>query len=167
MGQQKDGAEYGPELKGQSGCATMKKTAREVAEDMRLKEGTLRLGNVKMDYIAFGNGTKPLVMIQGLNTRGIKGAGASLAWMYRIFASDYRVYLFDRRAVLPESITVRELAADVAMAMDALQLTDAHVLGVSQGGMMAQYLAIDRPDTHDGAESFSEIGGGYGGKNVL
>ena len=113
---------------------------------MGVREGTLHLGAAEMDYIVFGRGTKPLIMIQGLNTRGIKGAGISLAWMYRIFAADYRVYLFDRRAVLPESVTIRELAADVAMAMDALHLTDAHVLGVSQGGMIAQYLAIDRPD---------------------
>ena len=46
-----------------------------------LKEGKIDLGYTKFDYIAFGNGTKPLIMIQGLNTRGIKGAGASLALM--------------------------------------------------------------------------------------
>jgi len=30
--------------------------------------------------------------------------------------------------------------------MDALQLENADIFGVSQGGMIAQYLAIDRPD---------------------
>ena len=85
-------------------------------------------------------------MIQGLNTRGLKGAGVSLAWMYRIFAKDYRVFLFDRRAEVTSGFTVRDMAADVAAAMDALHLTDADILGVSQGGMIAQHLAIDRPD---------------------
>ncbi|MBR4291162.1 MAG: alpha/beta hydrolase [Oscillospiraceae bacterium] len=99
-----------------------------------------------MNYITFGTGTKPLVMIQGLNTRSIKGAGASLAFMYRIFAKDYRVYLFDRREDIGESITVRELAQDIAEAMDALGITNADIFGVSQGGMIAQYLAIDRPE---------------------
>ena len=109
-------------------------------------EGRLILENLQMDYITFGKGTKPLVMIQGLNTRGIRGAGASLAWMYRIFARDHKVYLFDRRAEIHDGITVRELAADTAAAMDALEIKNANILGVSQGGMIAQYLAIDRPD---------------------
>ena len=110
------------------------------------KEQTLTIGNVQMDYITFGNGTKPLIMIQGLNTNGIKGAAVLLSFMYRIFAKEYKVYLFDRRKNLPENITVRELAADIALAMDTLGLKKADVFGVSQGGMIAQYLAIDRPD---------------------
>ncbi len=110
------------------------------------KELKLNLQDMQLDYITFGNGTKPLVMIQGLNTRGIKGAALSLAYMYRIFAKDYKVYLFDRRPVVQEGITVRDLALDIAMAMDLLGITSADVFGVSQGGMIAQYLAIDRPD---------------------
>ena len=110
------------------------------------KELKLNVQGMQLDYITFGNGTKPLVMIQGLNTRGIKGAALALAYMYHIFAKDYKVYLFDRRPVVQEGITVRDLALDIAMAMDVLGITGADVLGVSQGGMIAQYLAIDRPD---------------------
>ena len=110
------------------------------------KELKLNILNMSFDYITFGNGTKPLVMIQGLNTRGIKGAAQSLAYMYRIFAKDYKVYLFDRRPIVKEGITVRDLAMDIAMAMDELGIKNADVFGVSQGGMIAQYLAIDRPD---------------------
>lgn len=109
-------------------------------------EYKLRLHRLQMDYITFGKGTKPLVMIQGLNTRGIRGTGIPLALMYRIFAKDYKVYLFDRRADVWKGITVRDLAADMATAMDALNIKNADVFGVSQGGMIAQYLAIDRPD---------------------
>lgn len=110
------------------------------------KELQLQMGDVEMDYITFGKGPKPLIMIQGLNTNGIKGMASALAFMYRIFAKEYKVYLFDRRKNLPENVTVRELAADVALAMDTLGLKNADIFGVSQGGMMAQYLAIDRPD---------------------
>lgn len=112
----------------------------------KLKEFKLELPHTQIDCIAFGSGTRPLVMIQGLNTRGIKGAGASLAWMYRIFVKDYRVYFFDRRAEVSDGFSVRDMAADVAAAMDKLQLRAADVLGVSQGGMIAQHLAIERPD---------------------
>lgn len=109
-------------------------------------ESKLDVQNMLFDYITFGTGTKPLVMIQGLNTRGIKGAALSLAYMYRVFAKDYRVYLFDRRPIVQEGITVRDMAADIAAAMDILGITNADVFGVSQGGMIAQYLAMDRPD---------------------
>lgn len=110
------------------------------------KEQKLILSNMQIDYISFGKGTKPLIMIQGLNTRGIKGASALLAYMYRIFAEEYKVYLFDRRPELFDGITVRDFASDIAAAMDALGIINADVIGVSQGGMIAQYLAIDRPD---------------------
>ena len=110
------------------------------------KEHVLTLGNVHMNYITFGTGTKHLVMIQGLNTRSIKGKAFLLACMYRIFAKDYTVYLFDRRDEIYKEITVRELALDIAAAMDALGIKKADIVGVSQGGMIAQYLAIDRPD---------------------
>ena len=89
------------------------------------KELKLNLHDMEFDYITFGCGTKPLVMIQGLNTRGIQGAAMSLAYMYRIFAKDYKVYLFDRRPVVHEGITVRDMALDIAAAMDALNLKNA------------------------------------------
>ena len=111
-----------------------------------VKEKKLALQNMQIDYISFGKGKKNLIMIQGLNTRGIKGAGLSLAFMYRIFARDYKVFLFDRRPDVTENITVQDMAADIAVALDALKITKADVFGVSQGGMIAQYLALDRPD---------------------
>ena len=110
------------------------------------KQHKLNINNLQMDYITFGKGTKPLIMIQGLNTRGIKGAADSLAYMYRVFVNDHKVYLFDRRSDISEDITVRDLASDIAMAMDVLGVANADIFGVSQGGMIAQYLAIDRPD---------------------
>ncbi len=110
------------------------------------KEQVLNIQDTQMNYITFGNGEKSLIMIQGLSTRSIKGASLSLSYMYRIFAKDYKVYLFDRRENIGENITVRELASDIAMAMDFLGIQSADIFGVSQGGMIAQYLAIDRLD---------------------
>lgn len=111
-----------------------------------VKEYKLNISDTQIDYIKFGTGKKTLIMIQGLNTRDIKGAGLSLAFMYRIFTKDYTVYLFDRRPDVWERITVRDFAKDIAIAMDELKLKNADIFGVSQGGMIAQYLAIDRPD---------------------
>ena len=110
------------------------------------KQLTLTIENTINDYISFGTGTKNLIMIQGLNTNGISGSAIALATMYRMFAKDYKVYLFDRRRDISDNITVRELASHIAEAMDALDIRTADIFGVSQGGMIAQYLAIDRPD---------------------
>lgn len=111
-----------------------------------VKEDKIKILDTEIDYITFGTGKKNLIMIQGLNTRGIKGAGLGLAFMYRTFAKDYTVYLFDRRPDVWEGITVRDFARDIAEAMDKLNIKNADIMGVSQGGMIAQYLAIDRPD---------------------
>ena len=110
------------------------------------KEHKLFLQDVQMDYITFGNGTKPLILIQGLSTRNIKGSSLLVAYMYRIFAKDYRVHMFDRRQNVFEGITVNDMALDIANAMDNLGIKNASVFGISQGGMIAQCLAINRPD---------------------
>ncbi len=113
---------------------------------MAVREFVLKTKGMEMDCITFGRGSRPLVMLQGLNTHGIRGAGVSLALMYRIFAREYRVYLFDRRKELAQNITMEDLAMDAAAAMDALGIRNADLIGVSQGGMMAQVLAARRPD---------------------
>lgn len=110
------------------------------------KELKLTVKGMTFDYIRFGKGARTLIMIQGLNTRGIKGSALPLAYMYRIFAKEYTVYLFDRRPDVKAGITVRDMADDIAAAMDELGLKNADVFGCSQGGMIAQYLAIDRHD---------------------
>ena len=112
----------------------------------KIKEGSLKIDNTTMDYVAFGRGTKPLVIIPGLSLNRVKGAGLSLAYMYRIFAKDYRVYVFDRKEMISETYTIKEIAKDTAYAMNELGISKACVFGVSQGGMIAQYLAIDFPE---------------------
>ncbi len=81
------------------------------------KEGKLNIKNASFDYIQFGTGKKTLLMIQGLSTNGIKGASLSLAYMYRMFAKEYTVYLFDRRDEVYDGITVKDFALDIAEKM--------------------------------------------------
>lgn len=109
--------------------------------------GTVKTADAEMDYIAFGYGSKPLIMLPGLGDglRTVKGTAIPLAFMYRQYAKDYRVYLFSRRKVMPQGFTTRDMAKDVYEAMQALDIVPAHIVGVSQGGMIAQYLAIDYP----------------------
>lgn len=109
------------------------------------KNSTVTMNHTKMDYITFGTGSKTLVVLPGLSTRGVRGLALPVAYLYRIFAKEYKVYVFDRVADIPKDYTIRDLAADTAQAMELLGLSAADVVGVSQGGMMAQYLAIEYP----------------------
>ena len=111
-----------------------------------LKESTISLDTGTVDYAVFGNGNKPFVIIPGLSLRDVKGAGAGLAMMYRLFAKEYRVYVIDKNSHIPEGCTVADLAEDTAAAMLVLGITDACVMGVSLGGMIVQELAIRHPE---------------------
>lgn len=112
------------------------------------KNGTIAIDNTNMDYIVFGNGKKNLLMIPGLGDglKTAKGMAIPFALMYRRLAKDYRVYVFSRRNDLPQGFTTRDMAKDVAFALQKLGVNKLSVVGVSQGGMIAQYLALDFPD---------------------
>lgn len=111
-----------------------------------LKESTISLDTGTVDYAVFGRGDKPFVIIPGLSLRDVRGAGAGLAMMYRMFAKEYRVYVIDKKSNIPEGCTAADLAEDTAAAIRMLGLTDACVMGVSLGGMIAQELAIRHPE---------------------
>lgn len=112
------------------------------------KNGTVRIGDSDMDYISFGNGNKILIMLPGLGDglSTVKGTALAFSMAYRVYAKKYKVYVFSRKNDLPKGYTTRKMAADQAQAMRALGITKAYILGISQGGMIAQYLAIDFPD---------------------
>ena len=111
------------------------------------KNGSITLGEAAMDYICFGNGERVLVMLPGLGDglRTVKGTALPMAVMYRLFAKDFTVYAFSRKEPMPMGYTTREMAGDVAAAMEALGIEKADVFGVSMGGMIAQHLVIDYP----------------------
>ncbi len=101
----------------------------------------------EMDYVVFGNGETPLVMIPGLSDglKTVKGQGFTLASYYKEYAKDFKVYIFSRKNQLQESYTTRDMARDQKAAMDILGLKEVYLMGISQGGMISQYIAIDYP----------------------
>lgn len=110
-----------------------------------VKRHVVEIGDTEMDYITFGEGTKPLVLIPGLSFKTVKKFAEPFALMYRIFAKDYMVYAFDRKREIPLGYTIKDMADDLAHAMETIGIEGADVMGVSQGGMIAQYLAIGHP----------------------
>ena len=116
-----------------------------------VKNRSVKIGNTDMYYAAFGRGPKKLIALPGLSDglATVNGKALVLSAPYKKFLKDYTVYMFSRKNDMPEGYTIRQMAADQAEAMKILGIDKAHVMGVSQGGMIAQYLAIDYPELID------------------
>lgn len=112
------------------------------------KNETLNIAETTMDYIRFGTGDRVLIMLPGLgdSLRSVKGTALPMALMYRIFTKKFTVYAFSRKFAQPVGYSTRDMARDVAEAMEQLNIEKADVFGVSMGGMIAQHLAIDYPE---------------------
>ena len=115
------------------------------------KNGCLKIDNTDMDYISFGKGKKNLIMIPGLGDglTTVKGTAIPFSIMYRQFAKDYKVYVFSRKNQLSEGYSTIDMARDLMKVMRKLGIQKAHIMGISQGGMIAQHLAIRYPETVD------------------
>lgn len=112
------------------------------------KGKTLYFNDKNMDYVTFGKGQQPLVIIPGLGDglQTVKGKAQLFSLSYRLLAKHYKIYVFSRINELRQGYTTRDMAADVAEAMAELNLDVAYVMGISQGGMIAQWLAVDFPE---------------------
>ena len=113
---------------------------------MEYLESSVQISSGEFPYIRFGTGKKKLVMIAGMSMTGLAGLGAAVSEMYRDYAEEYTVYVFDRLRVLPDNASIRSMTQDTAEAMRALGIEKADVMGASQGGMIALVLAIDHPE---------------------
>ena len=107
---------------------------------------SVKLKNNEMDYFRFGTGDRIFVMLPGLSVKSILNSAEGVAWTYRMFSDDFTVYCFDRTKFLTENYNIGQLAEDTAEAMTSLGLKNACLFGASQGGMMAQYIAINHPE---------------------
>lgn len=94
-----------------------------------------------------GGAGPPVLLVMGL---GMTATG----WWRTVpvlAEAGFRVLAFDNRGVgrsgrPPGPYTVADMAGDAATVLDAAGMAAAHVYGISLGGMIAQELALTRPD---------------------
>lgn len=111
-----------------------------IAEEIKIP-----MDDTYLNVIRFGHGSKNMVMIAGVTLIGMEGQGEGVAAAFAQFADAFTVYLFERRKVLPEGFTVEDMAEDIYCALRQLGVESACVYGASQGGMIAQCLAVRYP----------------------
>jgi pimeloyl-ACP methyl ester carboxylesterase len=102
--------------------------------------------NIRLYYEALGQG-EPLLLVGGRNSD-------HHIWnlIRKDFAKHYQVIVYDQRGTgqsdKPEQppYSTRGFARDAIAILDTLQISKAHVYGVSMGGAIGQWLGIDYPD---------------------
>ena len=109
-------------------------------------ESSVQVTKGDFPYIRFGSGKRNFVMLAGMSMAGLSGLGAAISMLFQDYVKEFTVYVFDRLQVLPDDASVRSMAQDTAEAMRALGIEKADLMGASQGGMIALYLAIDYPE---------------------
>ena len=113
-----------------------------------VKNGSVPIGSTEMSYVSFGHGEKNLTVLPGLSDglMTVRGKALLLSAPFRPFFEKYTVYMFSRKEPLNDGCSIRDMAKDQAEALAALGLKRVSVLGVSEGGMIAQCLAMDCPE---------------------
>ena len=109
------------------------------------KERRVTTGRLTMNIVEAGNGP-PVLFIHGLGWDHSlwNPTVERLAPHYRVVAVDTRGHGATDKPDGPYDMAM--FARDTAALVDALGLTDICVIGLSQGGMVAQNLALLRPD---------------------
>jgi 3-oxoadipate enol-lactonase len=102
------------------------------------------IGRYTLRYVDVGSGPA-VVLIHGL-------AGDHTAWRAQIelLRPRHRVIAFDNRGAgastqVDEPISTQDLALDTLQLMDHLDIAQAHVVGRSMGGAVAQHMALLAP----------------------
>ena len=101
---------------------------------------------IELNYKLEGDGEETIVLINGL-------ADDLETWVLQIddfLAAGYRVLRFDNRGIGQSGKPVgpyssKMLADDAKALVDALGITDFHLMGISMGGMIAQEYALSYP----------------------
>jgi pimeloyl-ACP methyl ester carboxylesterase len=114
-------------------------------QDSDNTDNLIQVGDIPMSYRIYGDG-HPLVMIMGYGS-------TMRLWdpmLIRLLSSYYKLIIFDNRGMGntetgQRPFSIEQFADDTAGLMDALDIQQAHVLGWSMGGLIAEEVALRHP----------------------
>ena len=109
------------------------------------RSGTVRANGQDLYYEVHGQG-KPLVLVMGIGYDSTLWTLAQVPALSRKF----QVVIFDNRDAgrssrATSAYTIADMADDTAGLMDALDIKQAHLCGLSMGGMIAMEFALRHP----------------------
>ena len=70
---------------------------------------TIKIGNNSMDYLVFGEGSIPLLLIPGLGLKRLRDEASSLVHRNQVFAKNFKVIVPDRREKIQEGFSIKDM----------------------------------------------------------
>ena len=102
-----------------------------------------------LPYTRFGSSPRNLVIFGGLDFDHKPPSGLALRMMsgpFKRLARDFTVYIVSRKPGLPARYSMQDMSNDYATMIKDELGGPVDVMGMSTGGPMAQYFAVDHPD---------------------
>ncbi|HUT96941.1 MAG TPA: alpha/beta hydrolase [Dehalococcoidales bacterium] len=102
-----------------------------------------------LPYVRIGNSSRKLVVFSGLDFEHRPPSGLNLRMAkskFKHLIRDFTVYLVSRKPGLPEGYSLRDMSDDYAVMIKEEIGAPVDVMGMSTGGVIAQYFAVDHPE---------------------
>jgi pimeloyl-ACP methyl ester carboxylesterase len=102
-----------------------------------------------LPYVRIGNSSRKLVVFGGLDFEHRPPSGLNLRMTssnFKHLARDFTVYIVSRKPGLPEGYSLRDMSNDYAVMIKEEIGAPVDVMGLSTGGAIAQYFAVDHPE---------------------
>jgi pimeloyl-ACP methyl ester carboxylesterase len=113
----------------------------------------VKVNGVRLSYNIYGDNGPPVLLVMGVGWRASVWQNVAVK---PLLAAGYRVYTFDNRGTPPSEIpqgpyTIETFALDTIGLMEALELRECRIWGLSVGGLVCQEVTRCRPDLVKGA----------------
>ena len=99
-----------------------------------------------VECLKFGTGKKNMVILPGLSVKSVMFSAKAIVSAYSVFKKDYTVYVLDRAKLIKIGYDIYAMAQDAIEAIKELGLNEFYLFGVSQGGAIAQVIALKYPE---------------------
>lgn len=108
---------------------------------------SIQFDSYSIRYLRFGNlEGQPLVIIPSMAIKSVMESADLIEKQYQSFTEAYNVYMINRHMNISDECNIDAMADDVIIVLNSLPVNNADIYGVSQGGMLAQVISINRID---------------------